>query len=317
MEPINSPNASNNSRKGSADYAGIYVGITRSKGTPSPKEQLCHLNQDNSRNLQLQSQQSVENKGSCNENTIAIVHETASSTFTPPVKNNLSHSPKTSCSSPSILNPSALPNQVFDEEEMISNRKQEFNHSCTPGNVLDDKVKSTSSVATMFNTTSKKELQTREHRKYSMIDNEISTIAVIDELPSIDSAVDSHTDATLPKFADKDIENASTLSPCIDTNELYKDSKEHKSIVKASIANMIFLFFVAVLIIIAGLFKPTSDNLMRIALVIGVILKFYRTFSVIFMTIYCFEVVYDLFQQTALNIKDDVQNLYNMVRDLF
>ena len=67
----------------------------------------------------------------------------------------------------------------------------------------------------------------------------------------------------------------------------------------------------------AGIFKPMSDTHLRIALAIGVILKIYRTFSTIFMAIYCFEVVYDLFQQTALNIKDDIQNLYEVVRNLF
>ena len=86
---------------------------------------------------------------------------------------------------------------------------------------------------------------------------------------------------------------------------------------------MLFLLPVVVLVFLIEIFEPISVNAnlsinsLRLVIAFGGIVKFYRTFSTIFMTMYCFEVVNVLFYQTALNIKDDMDHFYNVVSRVF
>ena len=327
MNPIKISNVSKNCHDENSEYGGIYIGITNTNRIPfcdrkysydpgEGKSQEFHLQTQNVENKRI-----TDNTSSSEENIIVIVHEPGLSDISTPITKNLSRAPKTSFDSPLIGGSAVLPNQVFDDEEMIANATQEHKQSCTPREELDDKTKSTNSMATLPITVSQQDRETLEHQRSPINDNEINVVEVVDELSSVDNVEGHHSHKTLPNHLDKDSDISSKNTQCLDTNESYKRSKEHKSILHASIANMIILLFVVVLVILVGAFKPINVilgvNDLRFGIVIGAIFKFYRTFSTIFTTIYCFEVVNVLFYQTALNIRDDIYNFYNVISCVF
>ena len=92
-------------------------------------------------------------------------------------------------------------------------------------------------------------------------------------------------------------------------NELYKDSREHRSIMKAVMANSICVGFIFVLLLIVKIWGHTNQRHLFVYILMTVFLRIYRTFATLMASIYCFEVINSLFIQTISNMLDSMRNL--------
>ena len=240
-------------------------------------------------------------------NNIKIVGELSS------VKNPRRYSPETNTNS--NLNDCIyiLPNQVCDIEEQLHKITPAHNESFSPRLNVVAKTEFTGSVATSHRSVAPKEFQTPDCGRTLIDDKEITNIEIVDELSSVNNAPDAHNHDILPECFPRDIDASLSISGCTDSNELYIDSKEHKSIIKASIANAIILLLFIILEIIGQNINFSSVSRVRLFIAIGVLVKCYRTFSPILMAIYCFETVNVLFYQIARNIKDYIDNIYDLL----
>ena len=89
---------------------------------------------------------------------------------------------------------------------------------------------------------------------------------------------------------------------------LYRDSKEHKSIMKTVIVNAICSCLVITWYVIMGVFAYHT-NIYLVA-VFGALIKFQRTFHTLIASIYCFEVVNNLFKQTIHNMRNWLEECF-------
>ena len=89
---------------------------------------------------------------------------------------------------------------------------------------------------------------------------------------------------------------------------LYRDSKEHKSIMKTVIVNAICSCLVITWYVIMGVFA-FHTNIYLVA-VFGALIKFQRTFHTLIASIYCFEVVNHLFKETIRNMRNWLEECF-------
>ena len=213
---------------------------------------------------------------------------------------------------------SVLPNQVCDNDEQIPNITAVYTESFTPRARGLAKTESASSIATINKIVSPDDFRNPHCGRSHIDDQDIKDIEVVDELSSADNVPSPQNHEIFPEDMPSDIESSIRMSKDIESNELYINSKEHKSIIKASITNLIIFILMVVLVIIEQniVRASPSANRLRLAIAIAVPVKFYLKYSTILMAIYCFEVVNHLFSQIAVNTKDYVQNLYNLVRNM-
>ena len=113
-------------------------------------------------------------------------------------------------------------------------------------------------------------------------------IEVLETIP--DAATSTHSPDMI--FPSDHLDNA------FNTTEVYKDSREHESIMKFVTIISLFLFLSIFSIIFIRTFLGFDlskvTNLILV-LVITIVLKLFRTFILIFSSIYCFELIRSLF----------------------
>ena len=103
----------------------------------------------------------------------------------------------------------------------------------------------------------------------------------------------------------------------VDTSEAYKDSRENKSIMKTVTLSSLLLFLIPILFIF---FHTAIMNEMvgTIFFVLFMILcKIFRSFVVMFGSIYCFELVRLLFSTMITNTIESFQETCARFRDYF
>ena len=98
-----------------------------------------------------------------------------------------------------------------------------------------------------------------------------------------------------------------------ETNEDYKNSKEHKSILRAILINLICTGLVLFLIILPY-FLPMRDGKGLLYLVINSLILVYRTFFSLLSAIYCFDVIHRLFVEILRTTIENLHILYNRIR---
>ena len=134
---------------------------------------------------------------------------------------------------------------------------------------------------------------------------------------SINSACLDKISVVQEPIASIDLQNVNIPSDVIDLDhnkDRYKESKEHKSIMKSIMISVLYLSFLFLFAILNQIpLKHQEANFFSIFLTI-IILKLYRTFATILTSIYCFEIVRLLFFQTAKNIKANIQTIYSTIR---
>ena len=86
---------------------------------------------------------------------------------------------------------------------------------------------------------------------------------------------------------------------------MYKESKEHKSIVKAAIFNAICALCIIIIMIFVGILARYPN--IYVVIIFNGLVKFQRTFGLLIASVYCFEVVYQLFCEYL----DDIRNMIN------
>ena len=96
---------------------------------------------------------------------------------------------------------------------------------------------------------------------------------------------------------------------------LYRDSKEHKSIIKTVILNVICLCFIMTCYIVVLLLSSYYENI-YVVTIFNDFIKFQRTFGTLIASIYCFKVVNDLFKATMVNMKDMLMEWYTRIREM-
>ena len=94
----------------------------------------------------------------------------------------------------------------------------------------------------------------------------------------------------------------------------YRNSKEHHSIKKAFIVNWLFLGFLIVSILFSIVVLKIRRKEGSTILLFTTMLSIYKTLTPIISSIYCFDVIYCLFQQISENVLDDLYNVYDMAR---
>ena len=322
LTPIHTRNESKRSTGIIHDYGGIYVGATTTQDSTAPNksEQFEEWGHNNSHVIKLPRQNSTcgtVSNSSGDENKIATLDGSTSSTNIGFLKHRLNPAPETNDDA-SFNNPiQILPNQILDEEKIIKTRAQVYSDSCSNLGSQVAAYKTTNLVVNNDPHISKTEFPFPDDTINQLDDTEINNIEAISESSEVDNVVGPNTDDILPEHLQKNTESSSVKFGGKDTNALYRHSKEHKSIVKASIANIVILLFVIVMIIIIRIAGPVRGDNVTQYVAIVVILKLYRTFSTLIMAIYCFEVVNLLFYQTLNIIKDDIQNLCNVIYNIF
>ena len=103
------------------------------------------------------------------------------------------------------------------------------------------------------------------------------------------------------------------LEGSFDSNkdDAYKDSKEHKSIVKAVVTNTICVAFIVLIAIIKQIIGTLNHDNVYIYLAASAFLKLYRSFATMVSAIYCFEMMNILFFQSLHNTRDIIRGVYN------
>ena len=310
----------------SHDYGGIYVGSTTTTRqfttSLNEREHSETLVNTHSPELILQPKNihnSVINKckTSGDENKIPIVHGAALCTNFSFIESSVYAAPESNADASFNDEIFILPNQVLDEDEIITTCAQVHSDSFPSTETLVAKHKSNSSVATNNPDNTQMEFRALEYKIPHTEVTEINKIEAVSESSVVDNALDSYTDDKQRNYFQKDTASSAVTFDCLSSNELYRDSKEHKSIMKASIANIVFLFLLIVFLLIKEMLGPVRSNNIRLYIGIYVFLKLYRTFATLIMAIYCFEVVNRLFYQTADNIKDCIQNFCDVVCNVF
>ena len=96
----------------------------------------------------------------------------------------------------------------------------------------------------------------------------------------------------------------------------YKGSKQHKSIIRAILANTIFILLFLILFAIMIIFQPIKHYNKTLLFILAVALKSYRTFAILLSSFYCFEIVNQLFIQLYDNTKFHLEILIERIRTL-
>ena len=100
-------------------------------------------------------------------------------------------------------------------------------------------------------------------------------------------------------------------SSCDSSNDdAYKDSKEHKSIVKAVVTNTICVAFIVLIAIVKQIIGTLNHDNVYIYLAASAFLKLYRSFATMISAIYCFEMMNVLFFQSLHYTRDIIQGMY-------
>jgi hypothetical protein len=94
---------------------------------------------------------------------------------------------------------------------------------------------------------------------------------------------------------------------------LYKETKEHKSIVKGVLINVFILCFVFLIAIIMIAFLPPNNDNMVAFMSFAATVRLYRSFGTIISAIYCFEVINNLFYQLVDKTTTNIQNIFERI----
>ena len=92
-------------------------------------------------------------------------------------------------------------------------------------------------------------------------------------------------------------------------DDAYKDSKEHKSIVKAVVTNTLCVAFIVSIAIVKQIIGTLNHDNVYIYLAASAFLKLYRSFATMISAIYCFEMMNVLFFQSLHNTRDIIQGV--------
>ena len=94
----------------------------------------------------------------------------------------------------------------------------------------------------------------------------------------------------------------------------YENSKEHRSIRKSLLISGIYFSFILIPIIVIQIIYK-YENIIKIFVSLYVMFsKLFRTFAVIFTSIYCYELVHVLFCELLSDVKDSIENMYVNIR---
>ena len=94
-------------------------------------------------------------------------------------------------------------------------------------------------------------------------------------------------------------------------DKLYKDTKEHKSIMKAVTFNSICASVFISILIIVGVISHYPN--IYVIIIFNGIVKLQRTFGMLIASVYCFEVVHHLFCETFYNMRDEFEQFYSRI----
>ena len=94
----------------------------------------------------------------------------------------------------------------------------------------------------------------------------------------------------------------------------YENSKEHRSIRKSLLISGMYLSFIFTTIIVIQIIYKYENIIMIFVSLYVMFSKLFRTFAVIFTSIYCYELVHALFWEIISDVKDSFENIYVNIR---
>ena len=121
-----------------------------------------------------------------------------------------------------------------------------------------------------------------------------------------------------------DLSTASEIFPSnlewntFETNEVYKDSREYKSITKFVTITVLLLFFIPIFSVFIRIINadPWSNKVSLVILTTYIIcVKLLRTFIVIVSSIYCFDMIRALFSTIVEQLAGLIQECYDRFRN--
>ena len=146
----------------------------------------------------------------------------------------------------------------------------------------------------------------------------LNRIDVIESNDSIDDVEELSIQSNPPPSLQEKAEFDPITLHTNDIENLYKESKEHKSIVKGVMVNVFILCFMFLTaIIMRAFFPPTHSNMVILFMSVGATVKLYRTFGTIISAIYCFEVTNNLFRQILENTVSNTLNVFQRIGSIF
>ena len=283
--------------EGSEKYGGIYVGyggndshLPQTESQPNPRPSIATFKDENPRSMKVKNQCRQKISAILNEPHIIIIDHT-------------SEKDTDNGSLPDIpihnRNEVGLPNQTIMDLNSHEN-------PCRSYETLDgiQRVSNSECRSCIYHSddtsTSKQAVKSTQNLK---VDNEHDPNH-IDLLPN--SAKNSSIESDFPKFYLEKLENDNKNEIQISKREqLYKESKEHKSIVKAAIFNAICALCIIIIMIFVGILARYPN--IYVVIIFNGLVKFQRTFGLLIASVYCFEVVYQLFCEYL----DDIRNMIN------
>ena len=148
-----------------------------------------------------------------------------------------------------------------------------------------------------------------DHTTSKNIEEDSNRIEVVDEFPTSNS-MKSQNSKYCHDFLDESL-NGDDCSSMLQI--LYRDSKEHKSIMKTVIFNAICLCFIMVCYFVVMFFSYYEN--IYVVTIFSDFIKFQRTFQTLIASIYCFEVVNQLFKETMVNLKNMLTEWATRIRE--
>ena len=151
-----------------------------------------------------------------------------------------------------------------------------------------------------------------DHTISRNIEEDLDRIEVVDE-----SLKNNSKESQNSKYCHDFLEEGLNGDECVSmTQILYRDSNEHKSIMKMVILNVICLCFIMTCYIVVSLLTSYYKNI-YVVTIFNDFIKLQRTFGTLIAFIYCFKVVNHLFKATMVNMKEMLMEWYTRIREVF
>ena len=201
----------------------------------------------------------------------------------------------------------SLPNQICTNAAVHEYRVAPF----VPDNDEQNQIVSESIIKNHCPnlTTRRAEESEVDHTISKNIEEDLDHIEVVNDSPKNNSKESQNL-----KYCHDFLEVSPNGDDCSSMLQiLYRDSKEHKSIMRTVIFNAICLCFIMVCYIIVMFFSYYEN--IYVVTIFNDFIKFQRTFQTLIASIYCFEVVNQLFKETIINMKNTLMEWSTRIRE--
>ena len=292
--------------EGKNDYGGIYVG---DNGENNPDNHLQGRSNEASSSTVTNEERPRKEK-----NKNRKIHRANIRYIEPDVSISHLQSSANNCDHFQVLHSSnnvdnvSLPNQVPNDTT-----SHPSNQHCleTANDLLNHRILESASINVVSNLGAIATKSPRTDQKRSTTNNEeLNRIEVLNE-----SSTNSSTESNIPEYSHNFLEEMFASDDRNSNLEtLYRDTKEHKSIMKTVIFNAVCMCLTVTMCVVVVSISRYPNAYVLITF--SALLKFQRTFQSIIASIYCFEVVNQLIKANVWNMKNNLEEICGRLQNM-